>query len=100
MTEATQELLAEAIFLDFRQGEFSDHKRSVRVNLKQYMSKTFDYEHPRFKQKFIQRYGSLGLSSLQLPHSRIINACSAKLAAAVVQSWLEPSGANETALLA
>jgi hypothetical protein len=95
MTEATQELLAEAIFLDFRQGEFSDHKRSIRVNLKQYMSKTFDYEHPRFKQKFIQRYGSLGLSSLQIPHARIINACSAKLAAAVIQDWLEKPGLSD-----
>jgi hypothetical protein len=81
------ELLADSIFKDFAQGEFADHKRSARINLKQYMNKTFDYEHPRFKQRFIQRYGSLGMSSIQVPHARIITACAYKLAAEVVDRW-------------
>lgn len=81
------ELLADSIFKDFSQGEFADHKRSARINLKQYMNKTFDYEHPRFKQRFIQRYGSLGMSSIQVPHARIITACAYKLAADVVDRW-------------
>ena len=81
------ELLADSIFKDFSQGEFADHKRSARINLKQYMNKTFDYEHPRFKQRFIQRYGSLGMSSIMVPHARILTACAYRLATDVVNRW-------------
>lgn len=81
------ELLADAIFKDFAQGEFADHKRSARVNLRQYMNKTYEHEHPRFKQKFIQRYQSFGMSTIMVPHDRILTACAYKLAAEVVDHW-------------
>ncbi len=81
------ELLADSIFKDFSHGEFADHKRSARINLRQYMNKTFDYEHPRFKQRFIQRYGSLGMASIMVPHARIITACAHRLAADIVDRW-------------
>ncbi len=81
------ELLADSIFKDFSHGEFADHKRSARINVRQYMNKTYDYEHPRFKQKFIQRYQSLGLASISVPHGRIITACAYKLAGEVIDLW-------------
>lgn len=81
------ELLADAIFKDFSHGEFADHKRSARVNLRQYMNKTYEYAHPRFKQQFIQRYQSFGMSTIMVPHARIITACAYKLAADVVDHW-------------
>jgi len=81
------ELLADSIFKDFSHGEFADHKRSARINLRQYMNKTYDYEHPRFKQRFIQRYGSLGMASIMVPHARIITACAHRLAADIVDRW-------------
>lgn len=85
--ELVFELLADSIFKDFSHGEFADHKRSARINLRQYMNKTYDYEHPRFKQRFIQRYGSLGMASIMVPHSRIITACAHRLAAEIVDRW-------------
>jgi hypothetical protein len=85
--ELVFELLADSIFKDFSHGEFADHKRSARINLRQYMNKTFDYEHPRFKQRFIQRYGSCGMASIMVPHSRIITACAHRLAADIVDRW-------------
>lgn len=85
--ELVFELLADSIFKDFSHGEFADHKRSARINLRQYMNKTYDYEHPRFKQKFIQRYGSLGMASIMVPHARIITACAHRLAADIVDRW-------------
>lgn len=85
--ELVFELLADSIFKDFSHGEFADHKRSARINLRQYMNKTFDYEHPRFKQRFIQRYGSLGMASIMVPHARIITACAHRLAADIVDRW-------------
>ncbi|MFN8606506.1 MAG: tubulin-like doman-containing protein [Vulcanimicrobiota bacterium] len=85
--ELVFELLADSIFKDFSHGEFADHKRSARINLRQYMNKTFDYEHPRFKQRFIQRYGSLGMASIMVPHARIITACAHRLAAEIVDRW-------------
>ena len=51
------------------------------------MNKTYDYEHPRFKQRFIQRYGSLGMASIMVPHARIITACAHRLAAEIVDRW-------------
>ncbi|MEW6278570.1 MAG: tubulin-like doman-containing protein, partial [Candidatus Eremiobacterota bacterium] len=81
------ELLADSIFKDFSHGEFADHKRSARVNLRQYMNKTYEYAHPRFKQNFIQRYSSMGLSTIVVPHARIITACAYRLAADVVDLW-------------
>lgn len=81
------ELLADSIFKDFSHGDFADHKRSARINLRQYMNKSFDYEHPRFKQSFIQRYGSLGMASIMVPHARIITACAHRLAADIVDRW-------------
>lgn len=85
--ELVFELLADSIFKDFSHGEFADHKRSARINLRQYMNKTFDYEHPRFKQRFIQRYGSLGMASIMVPHARIITACAHRLASEIVDRW-------------
>lgn len=85
--ELVFELLSDSIFKDFSHGEFADHKRSARINLRQYMNKTYDYEHPRFKQRFIQRYGSLGMASIMVPHSRIITACAHRLAAEIVDRW-------------
>lgn len=85
--ELVFELLADAIFKDFSHGEFADHKRSARVNLRQYMNKTYDYEHPTFKQRFIQRYGSLGMATIKVPHDRIVTACSYLLASRILELW-------------
>lgn len=88
------ELLADAIFKDFSHGEFADHKRSARVNLRQYMNATYDYEHPTFKQRFIRRYGSLGMSTIVVPHDRIITACSYHLATDILGLWSGKSGGS------
>lgn len=85
--ELVFELLADNIFKDFSHGEFADHKRSARINLKQFMDDTFEYPHPRFKQKFTRRYQSAGLSSISVPHARILTACAYKLAAEVLSVW-------------
>ncbi len=88
------ELLADSIFKDFSHGEFADHKRSARVNLRQYMNKTYEHAHPRFKQNFIQRYQSFGMSTIVVPHARITTACAYKLATEVVDLWSGQSKAT------
>ncbi|HEY3997955.1 MAG TPA: tubulin-like doman-containing protein [Candidatus Xenobia bacterium] len=85
--ELVFELLADNIFKDFSHGDFADQKRSARVNLRQFMSATYDYKHPRFKQRFIQRYQSAGLSTISVPHARIMTACAYRLAGEVINQW-------------
>lgn len=91
-------MLADNIFKDFSQGEFAGYKRGVRVNLDQFLVDEFAFKHlgedgrTIIDQKFICRYSSVGLASVQLPLDRIKLACAYKLAADVVDQWGNLSG--------
>lgn len=84
--EAIFELVAENIFKDFSHGEFATAKRSAGANLKQFLNATY-VVGDNFKQHFIKRYSSFGLSTIVVPHSRIITACAYLLAARIVDGW-------------
>lgn len=85
--ETIFETLAESIFKDFTHGSFADEKRSARVNFAQFLNENFRRSYQRFTQQFPQRYLSLGFSSVQVPHHRIITSCAYRLAAEVVERW-------------
>jgi hypothetical protein len=96
-------MLADNIFKDFSQGEFSGYKRGVRVNLDQFLVDEFAFKHLNedgrtiIDQKFICRYSSLGLASVMVPLDRIKLACAYKLAADIVDQWGNLSGSGYNA---
>jgi hypothetical protein len=99
-------MVAENIFKDFAQGDFSAYKRGVRVNLDQYLYDTFAFRHLNeqqqsiIEQKFITRFSSFGMASITVPADRIEQACAYKLASEVVDQWgsLSNSGFNAAGL--
>jgi hypothetical protein len=86
-------MIAENIFKDFAQGDFSAYKRGVRVNLDQYLVDKFAFRHLNerqesiIEQQFITRFSSFGMASITVPADRIEQACAYKLAAEVVDQW-------------
>ena len=84
--EAIFDLIAENVFKDFSHGEFASAKRSARENLKQFLHAPHTVGE-QFKQRFTKRYSSFGLSSIVVPHSRIITSCAYRLAAKIIDGW-------------
>lgn len=86
--ESIFEMLAETIYEDFSASEFSGYKRGVRVNLSDYLSEIYAYNHhdPENPSKIILNetfacnYSSFGLVLLAFPADRLTKACSYKLA--------------------
>lgn len=99
-------MIAENIFKDFTQGDFSAYKRGVRVNLDQYLIDKFAFRHLNerqesiIEQKFITRFSSFGMASITVPADRIEQTCAYKLAAEIVDQWgsLSNSGFNASGL--
>lgn len=80
--ESMLEMVAENIFLDFA-SEFSQYKKFVRDNIRKQWSDTDYFGYP-------QNFISFGLSSIQFPVERVINACASRLAYDVVSWWANP----------
>jgi hypothetical protein len=86
--ESIFEMLSEDIYEDFSASEFSSYKRGVRVNLSDYLSEIYAYQHRDplnpsriiLNETFACNYSSFGLVLLAFPVDRIIKACSYKLA--------------------
>ncbi|AGY56819.1 tubulin-like doman-containing protein [Gloeobacter kilaueensis] len=81
--EAVLEMVAQNIFLDFSSG-FSQYKKLVRDNIRKHWSSPDPLGYP---QSFI----TFGLSSIQFPVERVINACASRLAGQVVRWWQNPT---------
>jgi len=73
------EMVAQNLFLDFTSG-FSQYKKLVRDNIRMHCSSSDLFGFP-------QGYLTFGLSSIQFPVDRVLNACSARLAGQVIAYW-------------
>ena len=82
---AVLEMVAQNIFLDFSSG-FSQYKKLVRDNIRKHWSSDDPLGFP-------QNYLTFGLSSIQFPVDRVLNACAARLARRVVSWWQNPTPA-------
>lgn len=82
---AVLEMVAQNIFLDFSSG-FSQYKKLVRDNLRKQWASPDPLGYP---QSFI----SFGLSSIQFPVERVLNACGARLAKKLTEWWSNPTPA-------
>jgi len=80
---AVLEMVAQNIFLDFSSG-FSQYKKLVRDNIRKHWSSPDPLGFP-------QNYLTFGLSSIQFPVDRVLNACAARLARQVVSWWQNPT---------
>lgn len=87
---AASRVLMESVITDLVEGELSDAKRNLRVNLKQYNSRVFDVEHGNFSQQFICRYSSLGQTVWRVPYGRLRSVAALQMAQDVVRSWFGP----------
>ncbi|SPJ15422.1 hypothetical protein SBDP2_330012 [Syntrophobacter sp. SbD2] len=91
-TEAFQ-MAAEAIHLEFCQSSFGTKKRSIRVNLQDYLINETHYTHKDmdgniiYTQYFPNRYSSFGLSLLKLDVDRRKNAAAYYFANSLTQYW-------------
>ncbi|UFP95689.1 tubulin-like doman-containing protein [Gloeobacter morelensis MG652769] len=81
--EAVLEMVSQNIFLDFSSG-FSQFKKLVRDNIRKHWAGPDPLGYP---QSFI----TFGLSSIQFPIERVINACASRLAGRVVRWWMNPT---------
>jgi len=79
------EMVAQNIFLDFSSG-FSQYKKLVRDNVRKHWASPDSYGYP-------QNFISFGLSSIQFPVDRVLNACASRLAAQVATWWINPTPA-------
>ncbi|MBD2101772.1 tubulin-like doman-containing protein [Leptolyngbya sp. FACHB-261] len=79
------EMVAQNLFLDFSSG-FSQYKKLVRDNVRKQWASPDALGYP---QSFI----SFGLSSIQFPVERVLNACASRLAGRLVTWWANPTPA-------
>jgi len=79
------EMVAQNIFLDFSSG-FSQYKKLVRDNIRKQWASPDSMGYP---QSFI----AFGLSSIQFPIQRVVQACASRLAGRIVSWWANPTPA-------
>lgn len=77
------EMVAQNVFLDFSSG-FSQYKKLVRDNIRKHWASPDALGYP-------QNFITFGLSSIQFPVERVLNACALRLAGQVVQWWSNPT---------
>lgn len=76
---AVLEMVAQNIFLDFNSG-FSQYKKLVRDNIRKHWASPDPLGYP-------QNFISFGLSSIQFPVKRVLNACAFRLAGQLISWW-------------
>jgi len=79
------EMVAQNIFLDFSSG-FSQYKKLVRDNIRKQWASPDSFGYP---QSFI----AFGLSGIQFPIHRVVQACASRLAGRIVSWWANPTPA-------
>lgn len=77
------EMVAQNIFLDFSSG-FSQYKKLVRDNIRKHWASPDPLGYP-------QNFISFGLSSIQFPVERVLNACALRLAGQLTTWWSNPT---------
>lgn len=89
----TFQMAAEFIYLEFSNSQFGDNKRSIRVNLQDYLinETRFSEMNPKgleiFSQYFPNRYSSFGLSFIKLDIDRKRNAAAYFFGKSLADFW-------------
>ncbi len=79
------EMVAQNVFLDFNSG-FSQYKKLVRDNIRKQWASPDPLGYP-------QNFISFGLSGIQFPVERVLNACALRLAGQLITWWSNPTPA-------
>ncbi|MEH2420632.1 MAG: tubulin-like doman-containing protein [Nostoc sp.] len=79
------EMVSQNIFLDFSSG-FSQYKKLVRDNIRKHWASPDSKGYP-------QNFISFGLSSIQFPVERVLNACALRLGRQLITWWSNPTPA-------
>lgn len=79
------EMVAQNIFLDFSSG-FSQYKKLVRDNIRKQWASPDALGYP-------QNFISFGLSGVQFPAERVLNACALRLSGQMINWWFNPTPA-------
>jgi len=77
------EMVSQNIFLDFSSG-FSQYKKLVRDNIRKHWASPDSKGYP-------QNFISFGLSSIQFPVERVLNACALRLGGQLITWWSNPT---------
>ena len=87
------DMVAEAVFLDFNEGNFAGAKRSTRANLEQFLLSKVDMDYEDrdtgrilFTDVFSCRFSSFGLTKLYVPADRIRRSCAYRLSVDLLDS--------------
>lgn len=90
------DMVAEAIFLDFNEGNFAALKRSTRANLEQFLLAKVDMDYQEqgtgkvlFTDTFSCRFSSFGLSKVYVPADRIRRTNAFRLASEMLDGLLQ-----------
>jgi hypothetical protein len=77
------DMVAQNIFLDFSSG-LSQFKKTIRDNISQLLGAPDALGYP-------QSFMSFGLSAIQFPLNRVLDACASRLAGRVASWWANPN---------
>lgn len=77
------DMVAQNIFLDFSSG-LSQHKKTIRDNIAQLLGGLDALGYP-------QSFMTFGLSAIQFPLNRVLDACASRLAGRVASWWANPN---------
>jgi hypothetical protein len=98
------DMIAESIFVDYSNYEFSARKRSVRSNLEEYLGNELKYEYLGgatrrdviHTEVFSCRFSAMGFSKIYVPIDRIRRACAYTLAAEMIGEFLRKNNPDAT----
>jgi len=76
-------MVAQNIFLDFSSG-LSQYKKTLRDNISQLLGTPDSFGYP-------QNFMTFGLSAIQFPLNRVLDACASRLAGRVASWWANPN---------
>ena len=95
------QMVAEIMFQDFSQGDFSGLKRAIRINLKNFIDNA--YVHNLWStgdavgiqqnnelitgDSYTTRFCSFGLAALNFPVEKVHRACACRLANTILEHW-------------
>jgi len=77
------DMVAQNIFLDFSSG-LSQYKKTLRDNISQLLGTPDSFGYP-------QNFMTFGLSAIQFPLNRVLDACASRLAGRVASWWANPN---------
>ncbi len=87
-------MVAESLYMDFMPSAFSTIKRSSYSNVVQYLEggegANVKVDQMALVQEYSRRYGSFGMSKIEIPVDALRGACAAQLGHDIASYWVRP----------